>query len=101
MPFLPAIRNFIPSFFLLIAYSLQLFLHKKDLSCKEKLKIILVIVQTNFEFSERSFMNDEKNILGLHLPTDPRWVNLAQISLEDILTDHAYCEQKAATSCIS
>jgi tRNA 2-(methylsulfanyl)-N6-isopentenyladenosine37 hydroxylase len=46
-------------------------------------------------------MNEEKNILGLHLPTDPRWVNLAQISLEDILTDHAYCEQKAATSCIS
>jgi len=47
-------------------------------------------------------MNDaEKNILGLHLPTDPRWLNLAEISLEDILTDHAYCEQKAATSCIS
>ena len=47
-------------------------------------------------------MNEaEKNILGLHLPTDPRWVNLAEISLEDILTDHAYCEQKAATSCIS
>lgn len=45
--------------------------------------------------------SDEKNILGLHLPTDPRWVNLAQISLEDILTDHAYCEQKAATNCIS
>jgi tRNA-(ms[2]io[6]A)-hydroxylase len=44
---------------------------------------------------------DTKNILGLHLPTDPRWVNLAGISLEDILTDHAYCEQKAATSCIS
>jgi tRNA-(ms[2]io[6]A)-hydroxylase len=44
---------------------------------------------------------DEKNILGLHLPTDPRWVNLTEISLEDILTDHAYCEQKAATSCIS
>jgi len=42
-----------------------------------------------------------KNILGLHLPTDPRWANLAGISLEDILTDHAYCEQKAATSCIS
>jgi tRNA-(ms[2]io[6]A)-hydroxylase len=42
-----------------------------------------------------------KNILGLQLPTDPRWVNLATISLEDILTDHAYCEQKAATSCIS
>lgn len=43
----------------------------------------------------------QKNILGLHLPTDPRWVNLASISLEEILTDHAYCEQKAATSCIS
>ena len=47
-------------------------------------------------------MNDsERNILGLQLPTDPRWVNLAEMSLEEILTDHAYCEQKAATSCIS
>ncbi len=44
---------------------------------------------------------DTKNILGLKLPTDPRWVHLAEISLEAILTDHAYCEQKAATSCIS
>ena len=44
---------------------------------------------------------DLKNILGLHLPTDPRWVNLAAISLEAILTDHAYCEQKAATTCIT
>ena len=44
---------------------------------------------------------EEKNILGLQLPTDPRWVNLAELSLEEILTDHAYCEQKAATSCIS
>lgn len=44
---------------------------------------------------------DTKNILGLQLPTDPRWVDLASISLEDILTDHAYCEQKAATTCIS
>src|ERR1700761_53854 len=42
-----------------------------------------------------------KNILGLQLPTDPRWVDLASISLEAILTDHAWCEQKAATSCIS
>lgn len=41
------------------------------------------------------------SILGLQLPTDPRWVNLAAISLEEILTDHAFCEQKAATSCIS
>jgi tRNA-(ms[2]io[6]A)-hydroxylase len=45
--------------------------------------------------------NSEKNILGLQLPTDPRWVDLAHISLEEILVDHAYCEQKAATSCIS
>jgi tRNA-(ms[2]io[6]A)-hydroxylase len=44
---------------------------------------------------------DIKNILGLHLPTDPRWVNLAEKSLGEILSDHAYCEQKAATSCIS
>ena len=44
---------------------------------------------------------ETKNILGLHLPTDPRWVDLAGISLQEILTDHAYCEQKAATSCIS
>ncbi len=44
---------------------------------------------------------DTRNILGLQLPTDPRWTNLAEKSLEDILTDHAYCEQKAATSCIS
>jgi tRNA-(ms[2]io[6]A)-hydroxylase len=43
----------------------------------------------------------QKNILGLQLPTDPRWVNLAALSLEEILTDHAWCEQKAATSCIS
>lgn len=42
-----------------------------------------------------------KNILGLKLPTDPRWVDLAGISLEAILTDHAYCEQKAALTCIS
>ncbi len=44
---------------------------------------------------------DTKNILGLQLPTDPRWVDLASISLEEILTDHAYCEQKAATTCIT
>lgn len=45
--------------------------------------------------------SDVKNILGLKLPTDPRWVNLAEKSMEEILTDHAFCEQKAATSCIS
>lgn len=44
---------------------------------------------------------DKKVTLGLRLPTDPRWANLAELSLGHILTDHAYCEQKAATSCIS
>lgn len=44
---------------------------------------------------------DTRAILGLQLSTDPRWVDLAATSLADILTDHAYCEQKAATTCIS
>ena len=44
---------------------------------------------------------DVKNILGLQLPSDPRWVNLAELQLDEILTDHAYCEQKAATTCIT
>ncbi|MFK8055015.1 MAG: tRNA-(ms[2]io[6]A)-hydroxylase [Saprospiraceae bacterium] len=39
--------------------------------------------------------------LGLQLPTDPRWVNLVEMDLAEILTDHAYCEQKAALTCIS
>ncbi len=43
----------------------------------------------------------DNNILGLKLPTDPRWANLAIITIEEVLTDHAYCEQKAATTCIS
>ncbi len=47
------------------------------------------------------YIEAQKNILGLALPTDPRWVNLAGMSLQHILSDHAYCEQKAATSCIS
>jgi tRNA-(ms[2]io[6]A)-hydroxylase len=48
-------------------------------------------------------MSEKKQLtkLGLQLPTDPRWVDLASMNLEDILTDHAYCEQKAAVSCIS
>ena len=48
-----------------------------------------------------SLSEHTRNILGLQLPTDPRWVNLAEMQLEEILTDHAYCEQKAATTCIS
>ncbi|MDB5263867.1 MAG: tRNA hydroxylase [Adhaeribacter sp.] len=45
--------------------------------------------------------NINKSILKLKLPTDPRWVNIAEKNIEDILVDHAYCEQKAATSGIS
>jgi tRNA-(ms[2]io[6]A)-hydroxylase len=40
-------------------------------------------------------------MLGLKLPTDPRWINVAKQNLEEILTDHAYCEQKAASTAIS
>jgi tRNA-(ms[2]io[6]A)-hydroxylase len=40
-------------------------------------------------------------MLRLKLATDPRWADLASLSLEEILTDHAYCEQKAASTCIS
>ena len=40
-------------------------------------------------------------MLGLKLPTDPRWATAAQHHLEDLLTDHAYCEQKAASTAIS
>mgnify|MGYP000607379353 FL=1 len=40
-------------------------------------------------------------MLGLKLPTDPRWVNIVEKNVEDILTDHAYCEQKAASTAIS
>ncbi|MBS1571035.1 MAG: tRNA-(ms[2]io[6]A)-hydroxylase [Bacteroidetes bacterium] len=36
----------------------------------------------------------------LKLPTDPRWANIAEDNLEEILTDHAWCEQKAATNAI-
>lgn len=43
----------------------------------------------------------KQTILKLQLPTDPRWVTLVDENLEEILVDHAYCEQKAASSCIS
>jgi tRNA-(ms[2]io[6]A)-hydroxylase len=40
-------------------------------------------------------------MLGLKLPTDPRWVNIVKKNIEEILTDHAFCEQKAASTAIS
>lgn len=41
------------------------------------------------------------SMLGLKLPTDPRWANVASKNLDEILTDHAWCEQKAASTAIS
>jgi tRNA-(ms[2]io[6]A)-hydroxylase len=40
-------------------------------------------------------------MLGLKLPTDPRWVNIVESNIEEILTDHAWCEQKAASNAIA
>ena len=47
-------------------------------------------------------MSNEKTILKLKLPTDPRWVkNVVERNIEEILTDHAFCEQKAASNAIT
>lgn len=46
-------------------------------------------------------MEQDKTTLGLNLPTDPRWVNIAEMQIGEILIDHAFCEQKAASSGIS
>lgn len=51
--------------------------------------------------TEAQYEELTKTILGLKLPTDPRWADVAAMNIEDILVDHAYCEQKAASSCIS
>lgn len=40
-------------------------------------------------------------MLGLKLPTDPRWIDIAEKNIDEILIDHAYCEQKAASTAIS
>lgn len=40
-------------------------------------------------------------MLGLKLATDPRWVNIVEKDIAEILTDHAWCEQKAASNAIS
>lgn len=46
-------------------------------------------------------LKKKENMLGLKLPTDPRWVNVVEKNIEEILTDHAYCEQKAASNAIT
>lgn len=50
-------------------------------------------------FAQKHFKEDF--MLGLKLLTDPRWANIAESNLEEILTDHAWCEQKAATNAIT
>jgi len=45
--------------------------------------------------------SSESPMLGLRLPTDPRWVELVESNISEILTDHAWCEQKAASNAIS
>lgn len=39
-------------------------------------------------------------MLGLKLATDPRWVDIVESNISEILTDHAYCEQKATSNAI-
>lgn len=46
-------------------------------------------------------MAQKKTKLGLQMATDPRWVNIAEMDIAEILSDHAWCEQKAASTCIS
>jgi tRNA-(ms[2]io[6]A)-hydroxylase len=77
------------------------FFEQKIVVHRGKIRTSYFIPPTSYICAAMEPVNEPKNILGLHLPTDPRWVNLAEKSLEEILTDHAYCEQKAATSCIS
>ena len=64
-----------------------------------------MLIMVNYDRSNEGVLGKELHlctmIAGLKLPTDPRWVNLAAMDIGAILTDHAYCEQKAASSCIS
>jgi|VirMetMinimDraft_7_1064189.scaffolds.fasta_scaffold07280_2 tRNA-(ms[2]io[6]A)-hydroxylase len=58
---------------------------------------------TLFQKEKSNFALLKKNntMLGLKLATDPRWVNIVESNIEEILTDHAWCEQKAASNAIS
>ncbi len=53
-----------------------------------------------FNFGQKLY-NKTKTMLNLKLATDPRWVTIVESNLEEILTDHAWCEQKAATNAIT
>lgn len=48
-----------------------------------------------------TFATYRQTMLHLKLPTDPRWVNIVEKNISEILTDHAFCEQKAASNAIS
>ncbi len=52
-------------------------------------------------FKDSLALHKDEFMLGLKLPTDPRWVNIVEKNIDEILTDHAYCEQKAASTAIS
>jgi tRNA-(ms[2]io[6]A)-hydroxylase len=54
-----------------------------------------------FIFKKLIFAAQNSIMLGLKLPTDPRWVNIVETNISEILTDHAWCEQKAATNAIT
>jgi tRNA-(ms[2]io[6]A)-hydroxylase len=56
----------------------------------------MVIIPLKASHNQKPF-----NMLGLKLPTDPRWVNIVEKNIQEILTDHAFCEQKAASTAIS
>ncbi len=52
-------------------------------------------------FNFQTLRLKKMGVLRLQLPTDPRWVNIVEKNIEEILTDHAWCEQKAATNAIT
>jgi tRNA-(ms[2]io[6]A)-hydroxylase len=54
----------------------------------------------NIKYTQEELLDPVK-ILGLKMSTDPRWVNIQEKNIADILNDHAFCEQKAASACIS
>lgn len=54
-----------------------------------------------YDFRLPNFKTKKMGVLRLQLPTDPRWVNIVEKNIEEILTDHAWCEQKAATNAIT
>lgn len=80
-------------------FSLNLFYKKAEAELVRAKNISLL---RKFFYTEMNIVPEEhKHVLGLSLPTDPRWAKMAEMSIADILTDHAYCEQKAALACIS